>query len=213
MTPKSLRRKFWFTLAGPGRTASGSRGEPAASTPAARRSPSAGAHGVASSRSPRGGPIAQLAKAQAAHDQAEAGHDTRPSAEGYTQSFEPFTEAVLSTGAPSAACPLRNSRLCFPGRFHLGRHAGAAVGLLALVALLGLAYQHLAHLVVDEVVEQPAGVGEDLARGGSAARGRAVPKDRRSSEHQPSQEKSARKARNEPDNEQDDDEGRYAGRL
>src|SRR5277367_3442915 len=51
----------------------------------------------------------------------------------------------------------------FEACLHLGRHAGAPPGLLALVALLGLAHQHLAHLVVDEVVEQPAGVGQDLA--------------------------------------------------
>jgi hypothetical protein len=41
----------------------------------------------------------------------------------------------------------------------------ASASLLACVALLGLTHQHLAHLVVDEVVEEPAGVRQDLAGG------------------------------------------------
>src|SRR5258708_34347348 len=69
-----------------------------------------------------------------------------------------------------------------PG-FQLGGDARAAIGLLARVALVGLAHQHLAHLVVDEVVEQPAGVRQDLAgatdlllaaRPVAAGRGRCV---------------------------------------
>src|SRR4029077_9828986 len=51
----------------------------------------------------------------------------------------------------------------FQASLQLGRHARAAPGFLALFALLGLAYQHLVHLVVDEVVEQPASVRQDLA--------------------------------------------------
>src|SRR5882757_5326168 len=52
----------------------------------------------------------------------------------------------------------------FQACLHLGRHARAAVGLLARIAVLGLAHQHLAHLGVHEVIEQPAVVRQDLAR-------------------------------------------------
>jgi hypothetical protein len=52
----------------------------------------------------------------------------------------------------------------FQACLHLGRHRCTPVRLLALVALLGLAHQHLAHLVVDEVVEQPTSVQLDRAR-------------------------------------------------
>ena len=46
-------------------------------------------------------------------------------------------------------------------------HGGVLMSLAdsagALVTFLGLAHQYLAHLVVDEVVEQPAGIRQDLA--------------------------------------------------
>src|SRR5580704_10261958 len=73
--------------------------------------------------------------------------------------------------APLLFAPVLQPRIRFVGldqafqaRLHLGCHAGATVGFLALVALPRLAHQHLAHLGVDEVVEQPAGARQDLAR-------------------------------------------------
>jgi hypothetical protein len=72
--------------------------------------------------------------------------------------------------APLLFAPLLQAHIRFVGldqafqaRLHLGRHARAAPGFLALVALLGLAHQHLVHLGVDEVVEQPAGARQILS--------------------------------------------------
>jgi hypothetical protein len=51
----------------------------------------------------------------------------------------------------------------FQTSLELGRHARAAMGFLARVALVGLADRHLAHLGIDEIVEQPAGARQDFA--------------------------------------------------
>src|SRR5258705_17481 len=85
---------------------------------------------------------------------------------GVVDSVSPAMSALLLLFAPLLQPRIRFVGLdqAFQACLHLGRHAGAAVGLFARIAVLGLAHQHLAHLGVHEVIEQPAGVRQDLAR-------------------------------------------------